>query len=218
MKRIGVTQRVSTMARGQPHDCLDSAWSALLFSFSYAPVPLPNIDLGQERICEYLNECGLSGLILSGGNDIAGFGEVKGSEVSIVRDRFERAAIDWAVGAQVPILAVCRGMQLLNLHLGGGLTAVEGHAGVTHSVHRASASAPEFFGDPPESMAVNSYHNFAIAPDDLAPELEALFLDEQGFVEAAYGVRKRMVGVMWHPERARPAPPFDLTLIERLFD
>lgn len=217
MKRIGITQRVSTHFWGQAHDCLDASWAQLAFSLSLAPVPLPNLDAEKQVIAEYLAQCNLSGLILSGGNDISGLGNVRGSETCPVRDAFEATCIDWAIDQNTPILAVCRGFQFLNMQLGGNLTTIEGHEAARHVVHRSSGPAPNILDNYPVSLEVNSFHTYAISADDLAPDLTPLYTDIEGNVEAAHCVEKKVVGVMWHPERENPARSFDEALLRTLF-
>jgi len=215
--RIGISQRVSTHFRGQPHDCLDTAWTDLLISLRLTPLPLANVEADAATIDAYLDTVAVDGLILSGGNDISGFGDIRGSEVSERRETFERAAVGWAIRRDLPILAVCRGMQFLNIMLGGGLCATEGHAGVSHDVMRADGELPYPLQDLPESMSVNSFHNFGIAQDQLAPKLRAAAVDAVGNVEAYFLPGRRVVGTMWHPERPGLSGVFDRTMMTRLF-
>lgn len=217
MKRIGITQRVSTQFHGQPHDCLDTAWSDLLLSLERLPIPLPNIEAAPATIEAYLDAVSLDGLILSGGNDISGFGEVRGSEVSERREAFERAAVDWAMRREIPILAACRGMQFLNVILGGGLSAIRGHAGVPHAVLRVDDALPEAIESLPERLSVNSFHNFAVTTGQLAPDLRPAAIDADGNVEAYFHPSRPIVGTMWHPERPGDSEEFDRHVITKLF-
>ncbi len=217
MKRIGITQRVTTRLWGQPHDCLDASWLELLSRLSLAPVPLPNIDDNKESIVKYLSESKLSGLVLSGGNDISGLGEIRGSEVSEARDAFEAMCIDWATEQEIPIFAVCRGFQFLNIKMGGRLSKVENHAATRHAVNHAPGSKPDLLDKYPLRLEVNSYHTFAITAGGLAPGFIPLYTDEEGHIEAAYRIDKKVVGVMWHPEREKPAQSFDEGIIRALF-
>jgi len=219
MTRIGITQRVSSRFHGQPHDCLDQAWTDLLLHMGYVPLPLPNLAGSEEAVAAYLSGLELDGLILSGGNDIAGQGDAVGSEASERRDAFERAAIGWARRAALPVLGVCRGMQFLNVVLGGSLVRVEGHAGTRHQVRRVAGIADgtaSCFSDLPERFEVNSFHNFAVSPDGLAQGLVAVVTDEAGQVEAFAHAGERIAAIMWHPERSVPFNLMDMMLMDRL--
>ena len=90
----------------------------------------------------------LDGLVLTGGGDLdpAGYGEDAAPEVGgvdTVRDGSERALLAAALAVDLPVLAICRGLQVLNVELGGSLHQ---HlpAVVGHDAHR---TAPSVFGD-----------------------------------------------------------------------
>jgi gamma-glutamyl-gamma-aminobutyrate hydrolase PuuD len=201
LKRIGVTQRVSTQFHGQPHDCLDQAWADLLNELDYDINLLPNLAVDAEEISAYLDRQNFDALILSGGNDIAGLGETTGSQTSLRRDAFERAAVNWARGRRIPLLGVCRGLQFLNLVLGGSLGRIEGHAGTRHVLTRVPGALPTYFDALPTRFDVNSFHNFMIEPHGLAPELLPAATDSAGNVEAYFHPIEPMAAIMWHPER-----------------
>ncbi|WP_375202110.1 gamma-glutamyl-gamma-aminobutyrate hydrolase family protein [Hyphococcus sp.] len=214
MKRIGVTQRVTTALYGQPHDCLDQAWADLFVVLNAALAPLPNLEAAPEKIAAYLGAAQLDGFILSGGNDIAGLAdEARGSQVSLRRDDFERAVIAYARARNVPLLGVCRGMQFLNMDLGGKLTPVEGHAGVRHRIKKTGETLPAYLDAAPDEIEVNSYHSYAIAAEGLAPDLIAAATDSDGHVEAFFHPAEPLAGIMWHPERETSATETDKRLM-----
>lgn len=156
----------------------------------------------------------LDGLVLAGGPDIdpAGYGEealATTGEPRTGRDRVEFELLDAAMRAGVPVLGVCRGMQVLNIALGGTLRqhlpddlGHEEHLPVRGTFGRVDVKiAPEsrlagFIG---EQVTVSCHHHQGVdrlgdglvpvgwAPDGL---VEAVELPDAGFV----------VGVQWHPE------------------
>lgn len=220
LKRIGITQRVSSNFHGQPHDCLDQSWADLLLEMDYVPVPLPNLAGTQDKIEDYLSMLSLNGMILSGGNDLSGQGDAVGSAISLRRDTFERAAIGWARSAALPLLGICRGMQLINVVFGGELQRIEGHSGTRHKIERTTRTgqgASAYLSDLPDQFEVNSFHNFAIDLDGLAPELVALFVDDAGHIEAFAHATENIVATMWHPERSAPFGAADMAMMDRLF-
>ncbi|HEY8657147.1 MAG TPA: gamma-glutamyl-gamma-aminobutyrate hydrolase family protein [Candidatus Limnocylindria bacterium] len=160
----------------------------------------------------------LGGLCLSGGEDVAPerYGAVPdGSEPPFVeRDGTEFALFAQARARAIPILAICRGFQLVNVALGGSL--VQHRAGhseehgplVPHLVTaapdsllaRASGTAPH---------RVNSYHHQAVTDATLAPGLRATARVDgliEAFEEVDAATRPWLLGVQWHPERHDLAP------------
>ena len=218
-RRIGITQRVSTRFHGAAHDCLDQAWSDLLLAMDYVPLPLPNLAGEEALIASYLSGLDLSAVILSGGNDIAGLSDdVAGSEVSPRRDAFEKQAILWARHNEVPILAVCRGMQYLNVVLGGQLKPIQGHAGTRHLLSTVEQNAGGCFAHLPDRFEVNSFHNFAMDEAGLAAGLLPVALDANGNVEAYVHSHDRIAGMMWHLERTTPHSELDMKTVRALID
>ena len=225
MARIGVTQRVSVIEDyGERRDCLDQAWTTLLESLGHEPIPLPNTPGDPET---YLDSLGIAGLVLTGGNDLAHREDAQTAAPE--RDAFETAAIEWARDRDVPILGVCRGLQLLTVHFGGRLRTVEGHVAVDHGLEAAAGidavagsawlpdALPELLRDGSARSTVNSYHDYAIDPDGLADPMQALATAPDGTVELASHRAEPIVGVMWHPERDSPAADLDRQLFARLF-
>jgi len=165
----------------------------------------------------------LDGLVLTGGGDVdpEAYGEEPWPEtggVDPVRDQSEVALLDAALRADLPVLAICRGCQVLNVHLGGSL-----HQHVPDVVgnldHR---SAPLVFGEvevetvPGTKTAevfgatttVLCSHHQAIRR--LGRGLEVTARASDGVIEAVELPTARFVlGVQWHPEEGMDQRPFD---------
>ena len=154
----------------------------------------------------------IDGICFSGGGDIAPerYGEVDAENVceAIVpeRDELELAAAKRALAADLPILGICRGFQLVNVALGGTLARdVKGHQAkgdelVTHRLTAASDSKLAR-ATSAEELRVNSRHHQAVTADRLAPALVPTVFHD-GLVEAFESTEHRwVVGVQWHPER-----------------
>ena len=185
------------------------------------PLMLPlTTDEGILDHC--LNMC--HGILLTGGQDVSPsmYGAETSphcGEVSEERDRMDRYLLFSAIGRDLPVLGICRGLQLMNAALGGTLyqdLPTEYESAVNHvmtppydrGVHdvRVLEGTPlrEMLGE--EIIAVNSYHHQAVK--DAASCLVPMAISEDGLIEAMYMPTKRfVVGVQWHPEFAYLSDP-----------
>lgn len=157
----------------------------------------------------------LDALVIAGGPDVepVRYGAVTGPRTGPpdrARDAWELALIDAALAADVPLLGICRGMQLLNVALGGTLVQ---HLD-EHAEHAGHAGPPGVFGrhpvEPvpgtryagivPEEISVPTFHHQAV--DRLGSGLVASAHAKDGTVEAIEpsGPGGWVLGVQWHPE------------------
>ncbi len=206
MKRIGITQRVEQVQNySERRDCLDQRWPAFVWELGCVPIPLPNCP--PSHVQNLLDELQLDAVILSGGNSIASL-DASAADAASERDAFESILLDEALERDFPIIGICRGMQMINVHMGGKLTKISGHVAVRHQISSIDQSYffPEF---------VNSYHNWGISTGDLAEGLQVIALDSEGKVEALKHTKKNLFGIMWHPEREQPFNSLDIELIKR---
>lgn len=148
-------------------------------------------------------------LILSGGQNVdpSFYGEdkeIESDDYLLERDEFELALIAEALQQGKPIFAVCRGMQLLNVALGGSLhQEVEDHwqenqRGTSHSLQvKPHSRVSHLFG---QVSQINSFHRQSIK--ELAPGLVATAHDPRdGTIEAVEGTGGlALLGIQWHPE------------------
>jgi len=206
MKRVGITQRVEYITKyNETRDCLDQRWSELLLELEYLPIPLPNIN--PESVSALLKILKLDLIIFSGGNSLTVLDETA-ANISPQRDLFEKTLFSEAMGLNIPILGVCRGMQMLNIQMGGTLSKVTGHIAVNHTINSLDTS----FDFPCD---VNSYHSWGIRKSDLSKDLKPLALDSDGNIEAFINEEKKILGIMWHPEREYPFNSKDTQMIKR---
>jgi putative glutamine amidotransferase len=166
----------------------------------------------------------VAGLVLTGGEDVAParYGappHPRLGEVHDGRDAFEAALVHAARARALPTLAICRGVQILNVALGGTLVqdipserpdAIE-HDGDwprtarVHDVEVAPGSRlARALGT--ERLSINSMHHQAVGT--VAPSLVAVAHAPDGVVEGVEWPNDDwwMVGVQWHPEELSAAP------------
>lgn len=181
-----------------------------------APVLIPFFD-DIELAKTYLDS--LDGLILSGGfEDVCplAYGENPIPEVNQIcekRDRIEFALMKEAYKRDLPMLGICRGMQVMNVALGGSLyqdifKQVEGTLGhlprhiEVHNLYqeieiKKDTKLYKIFGA--EEIKINSFHHQAIKK--VASQLVITAKAADGIIEAVESpTRKFTVGVQWHPE------------------
>jgi putative glutamine amidotransferase len=219
-------------------------------------MPVP--DAGVLGHCDLLERCGaqsvilhcnmdpvlvieeldLHGIVFSGGGDVEasrydGNAELANQGVNSLRDDFEFALMNLAFSRKLPVLAVCRGVQLANVVLGGTLIEdLPHHFGenyriMHHQVREAGRSRDEYCHEAnivsgtqlyeilqSQTIEVNSLHHQAIRT--LAPELRVAALAEDGTIEAVEFITDGsplseeedpghgfFIGVQWHPELLR---------------
>ncbi|SNY98599.1 gamma-glutamyl-gamma-aminobutyrate hydrolase family protein [Halomonas sp. hl-4] len=194
MKRVAISQRQDAIeGRNEVRDSLDTRMAELLWQLGFLPMPLPNTIANPEA---YLDKLAPDAIVLSGGNDI-------GSATH--RDALEKAALDHAIHHNIPVLGICRGLQMFNHYQGGRLRSVADHIGNVHWVTGPLT--------PKSGRWVNSYHGQGLTVDDLGYDLKALAWANDGTIEALCHYQRPWLGIMWHPERDSPIADADRHLI-----
>jgi putative glutamine amidotransferase len=165
----------------------------------------------------------MDGLLLSGGSDLdpGYYGEEPVPELGVTvpeRDAFEMALLEHALRRGMPIFGICRGMQILNVALGGtlyqDLPSQLGKGVLKHwqdkpkwqSAHEVEVREGSWIREVTNSrfVEVNSYHHQGIK--DLAGGLVVSARSSDGVVEAIESrdfSKRWIVGVQWHTEAMR---------------
>ncbi|MGW0466818.1 gamma-glutamyl-gamma-aminobutyrate hydrolase family protein [Streptomyces sp. NPDC003027] len=150
----------------------------------------------------------LDGLVVAGGADVepVRYGaapDPRTGPPARARDAWELALIEAALSGGVPVLGICRGMQLLNVALGGTLVQhLDGHVESVGVIGRHAVKpvpGTRYASLVPELTSVPTYHHQAV--DRLGTGLAASAYAEDGTVEAVELADPAWVlGVQWHPE------------------
>lgn len=197
---IAVTQRVDIVPRdtGGPErrDALDQAWVRFIAAAGFRAVPVPN---HVATALTLLTSLPVRGLLLTGGNDLTAYG---GDAPE--RDATESALLGAARARRLPVIGVCRGMQVMQHACGVRLVPIEGHVAPEQRVQSIHGA-----------RVVNSYHRFGAW--ESAPELAPWATADDGVVKAVRHATEPLVGIMWHPERMKPFAKEDLDLFRSSF-
>jgi putative glutamine amidotransferase len=221
---IGITTGRETNSFGTDVFAISEAYSRAVVQAGGIPVMIPLV-LPDDQLQALLPS--LDGILLSGGGDVepqryraASTAKVK--YVDPDRDRVELALVVAAVDRGIPFLGICRGIQVLNVALGGTLftdiadllpNAIK-HDYFPgwprdHLAHDVKIQAKSLLSEilATDTIRVNSLHHQGI--DQLAPELKAVAHAPDGLLEAAvldghpFGL-----AVQWHPENLTAHAPF----------
>ncbi|SES85073.1 putative glutamine amidotransferase [Natronincola peptidivorans] len=207
MKKIAITQRlVENDSYYEIRDCLDVRWSSMLHDLGFLPIILPS----QCNFNIYFNELKIDGIVFSGGNDL---GDYSGKEIDKKRDVLEKQLIRYTINKNIPLLGVCRGMQIVGDYFGLTLEKVNGHAGERHEIFINEQS--KYFKKLRGKKQVNSYHNFAFKK--YTNDFTVIATSKDGIIEAMEHNNNKILLQMWHPEREEPFCKKDIALIKEHF-
>ena len=201
--------RLAPADYGEQRDALAHDWFRMLQPYGVTVLQIPNV---LEDPVAYARRLGVSRLLLSGGDDLGLLHNESGGPALSPRDRTELALMDWAMTENVPVLAVCRGLQLANVYFGGGLTRNLGEA-VPGEHHRATSHAVILKEG--SDIVVNSYHNEGVLEYEVAPDLDVFAHTAEGVVEGLVHRSKPLTAIQWHPERSSSCSDYDQSLLMR---
>lgn len=184
---VGISQRIDHIhERNEYRDALDQKLIQWVQACGFTPIPIPN----NIFVPTWLSAINPKAIILSGGNNIGEYTD---------RDHTEKRLLEYANHCKLPVLGLCRGMQMMGLFSGASLHAVAGHVNTRHQLHGVF------------THNVNSFHAFSLmsCPDNF----QVIARAEDGAIEAIKHNTLPWEGWMWHPERELK---FDTNDIERL--
>lgn len=170
-----------------------------------------------ERVARF------DGLVLPGGGDLnpGRYSHTRSPECEVPDDRqdaFDLAVIRAAIGTATPTLAICRGLQVLNVACGGTLRQhilggpVE-HEGALHPVTLAAGSRLRRLAGA-DTIEVSSAHHQSV--DRLGAGLHAVGCAPDGCLEAIEHTGAGILAVQWHPEDQAATHGYDQALFDDL--
>lgn len=206
-RRFGLSMRVAPETRYEEvRDAVAADWAELMQHALPEATWLPIPNVGDDAV-ELVEDWGIEAIILTGGNDLGQYA---------YKDATDRALLRVALQNGLPLLGVCRGMQVMVDRFGVPLhdCAPEAHVATHHPVDICEGELRDVIGS--DRLSVNSYHRYAVPIAGLPEQLELLAVVEQ-WAEAVRIEGQSIYGIMWHPERDRPFRDSDRRLIRHTF-
>ena len=180
--------------RNELSDFIDTRLINFFTKLNYIPITISNFYSNPDV---FLNSFKFSAIILTGGSDIGKFPR---------RDKLENNLIKYSIRKKVPLIGICRGMQMINRFFKGKLVKIDNHVKVKHLILNVKSK---------KKVVVNSYHNYAIYEKTMHKNLSVLhrcFKDNS--IESFKHKKYKILGIMWHPEREKKFKDFDKKLIK----
>ena len=193
MKYAIATARQSVDKHGQEMIQIEDTYAQYIEEFKIQLIILPS--LSDIRIMEQFQPVMI---LLTGGGDAPAIYYDAAVECNLQqrRDEIEIKLIQYAINNNIPLLGICRGMQVINGYFGGKITREP-----THS-HPVAVSHIIECVDEGILYETNSFHRDVIQKDALSKELTAIAYHENAkHVEAYIGINHPILGLQWHPER-----------------
>ena len=185
-----------------------------VLEFGMVPLGIPTVD--PRHAADYLDS--VDGVLLTGGSDLdpAFYGEEPHAKLGAVlreRDDFELELARLAMGDSTPVLGVCRGLQVVNVALGGSLKQhLEPGPEIRHGTgspipefHPIDVADSEYAERMGPRPRVNSLHHQAL--DRVASDLTVLARAGDGVVEMVSSRTVPLLAVQWHPEQLASGDP-----------
>lgn len=215
MPVIGITTFMMKQPKKE-YACVSSSYVRSIERSGGVPLLLPLVR-NPEALKGYLDV--VDGLLITGGDEGVNprlYGENPVKELACIcpsRDEFEMHLLSGALQKKMPVLGICRGMQLLNVAGGGSLyqdvfTQVDGALGhlpmqmpVDELYHSVALSEGSILASvfATNELMVNSFHHQAVKR--VAPAFKVTAVSEDNLIEAIeHEEHEFVVGVQWHPE------------------
>jgi gamma-glutamyl-gamma-aminobutyrate hydrolase PuuD len=170
-------------------------------NFSLTPITF------KKNKIDFKNLKNSNGLILAGGGDLHKY---KANKVNKIRDNYEKKLFRYYYKKDKPILAICRGFQLIVDIYGIKLERIDNHV---KKIHSLKIGRSKFIKD--KILKVNSYHNYCIK--DLPKNFIKVSNTKDGSIEIAEHKSKKILCLMFHPERVMKSQKLVLKSLKNFF-
>lgn len=200
--RIGISMRITEATNYvEDRNSIASDWSQYLMSEfpEYKWIFIPNIE---EKAIDYFRQWNLNALFLTGGDDLGKYPK---------RDNTEFTLLKMAVEDNIPVVGICRGMQLIHVFFDGKIDQGKEEFQRTHINKKHSVTFQA------EKYETNSFHSNKINEDSLHKDFKIISRCEEDLTVEAIE-KPGVLGLMWHPERATPYQKWNSTYIKEFIE
>jgi len=207
MKKILVTQIISENSEYyELRQSLDINWASFLKTVGVIPIPISyNFNL-----LDYFQNLEIEGILLTGGNSLS---DLSGCSLSQTRDNFELSLIEESISRKIPLIGVCRGMQIIAKYFNLDIGMIKGHVATNHQI--TFEDQGRYFKGYKKIKFVNSFHKYAIKTDNR--ELTITSRSNDNSIESFEHKIDNIIGIMWHPERYNHPDLEDVKLFKRVW-
>ena len=181
--KILVSPSIKEPYKNQVEYSFDKKW------FSFLNNIFDNIELVLPEKCDDK----LDLIILTGGNDLVFNNPIKRN---IMRQKQDKKLYNLALINNIPLIGICFGAQFIAYKLNCKIKKIDGHIG-NHLVKTCNQDS--LLVNYRKKFLVNSYHNMGII--DQSKKIIALATAEDNSIELFKAKNKKILGMMWHPER-----------------
>lgn len=202
MYRFGITMRITNAQDYvEERDTIAHDWSKYIYSLFPKSefIYIPNIE---DRVKDYIKKLKINVLILSGGDDIG---------ITLKRDKTEFVLLEYALKKKIPVIAICRGLQLVHLYFNGKIGIGNREFLKEHNSTNHMVEIDGFIRD------VNSYHSNYLIEESISEKFEIYARNVKD--NSVEGLRnKNILAMMWHPERDGKILKWNKLLIKKFLN
>ena len=198
IKKILISQRLDEVGIfNEKRNNLDVRYFQIFEKLNMIPILIPNNITLAKKIIKNVK---VSGIILSSGGDAL---------KKDIRYDTEILLLNYAKRNDIPLLGICRGAQAINIYFGGRIKAIPNHVRKKHTLKSDLTNN--------KNIKTNCYHDYGIKSDYLGKNLHVLGTSSDDSIELFKHKSKKIIGMMWHPERFKKLREFESKIFKRLF-
>jgi putative glutamine amidotransferase len=216
--RIAILGRIAENTSVTRYDGIVTALRLAQAVWEAGGEPLTYLPVAGADLSERL--AGIDGILMPGGGDVnpERYGQQPTTDriygVVDVQDQTDAAIFEYAVANAIPLLAICRGFQVINVTRGGTLVQ-DMTLPHTHHVETIDVLQPDLLGLAQNTVEASCYHHQCV--DKLGDGLEVVARAAAGHVEAFHvDAPAWTMGVQWHPEDNFDTTRENLAIFEKL--
>lgn len=206
MKNILISNKLIFDQHNSIGSFYDHQWDNFFKGKKFNLLTLPYRNLNYSSFADLK----IKAVILSGGNDLYIF---KKNILNKKRDLIENKLLKICQKNRIPILAVCRGYQFITKKFYGKLIKTNNHTSQNHKINLIKNN---FLKTKKQEINVNSFHTYKVVK--LPKSFFSIGVANDKSIELAYSPQKRILAMMFHPERKNYSNKIIKKLIFNFFE